>query len=532
MHKKLILALILFTLCMSGANARSDKKQQKLDNQQNGTSVGNDSAPCVSWISPLVKPRAVLLCIHGLGLYSGSYANFGRRLSRLGISVYAIDVRGFGSWMKNGGHEQVDFNACLNDVKTALISIRAANPGLPVFLLGESMGGAIALRAAALYPDLINGLISSVPAGERFKQKKTDLKVALEFLKGPNKQFDVGSSIVDQATNNPKLREDWANNPLDRMDLSPKELMQFQSFMNDNHDSAKKIVDLAVLMVEGNKDKLVKPEGTWELFNDIESEQKTFLAVPSEHLIYEEQQDKERIYDARIDRLTAAWIFSHMEEGANLPNYVASPAGRNPQLTGAVSKIVSGNYSQAESDLQTILQSEPFNGEAHYWLGVALFKSGDQAAAHREFVTSISLGNDSGHAKEANNYLLSMSSKNPVGESPNPVLAPENKLPRIPVRRADITQGTPTVLAFFAPWAEQCKQITPMFNQANSMFGRRLKLIKVNVDEQSSKALVKDFNVGPIPTFVFLTADGNRTKTTIGTSSFVDFAKNVSVLLP
>ena len=64
------------------------------------------------------------------------------------------------------------------------------------------------------------------------------------------------------------------------------------------------------------------------------------------------------------------------------------------------------------------------------------------------------------------------------------------------------------------------------------MFGRRLKLIKVNVDEQSSKALVKDFNVGPIPTFVFLTADGNRTKTTIGTSSFVDFAKNVSVLLP
>ncbi len=532
MHKKLILAL-LFTLCVTGANARSDKKQQELDNQQAGTSVNNDSAPCVSWISPLVKPRAVLLCIHGLGLYSGSYANFGRHLSRLGIAVYAIDVRGFGSWMKNGGHEQVDFNACLNDVKTALTSIRAANPGLPVFLLGESMGGAIALRAAALYPDLMNGLISSVPAGERFKQKKTDLKVALQFLKGPNKQFDVGSSIVDQATVNPKLREDWAKNPLDRMDLSPKELMQFQSFMNDNHDSAKKIVDLAVLMVEGNKDKLVKPEGTWELFNEIESEQKTFLAVPSEHLIYEEQQDKERIYDARIDRLTAAWILSHMEEVANQPNYMNSPATRNKEITGAVSKLVTGNYSQAESDLRTILQSEPFNGEAHYWLGVALYKLGDTAAAQREFVTSISLGNDSGHAKEANNYLLSMSSNTPNAYSPSPkILAPESEKQKIPIRRPDITQGTPAVLAFFAPWAEQCKQITPMFNQAGSIFGGKLKLIRINVDDQHSKALVKDFKVGPIPTFIFLTADGNVAKTTIGSSNFIDFAKNVSAILP
>jgi len=473
-----------------------------------------------------MKPKALLLCIHGLGLYSGSYANFGKHLARLGISVYAIDVRGFGSWMRNGGHEQVDFDGCLRDVKTTLNSIRAANPGIPVFLLGESMGGAIALRAASMYPDLINGLISAVPSGDRFKQKKTNLKVALQFLKGPNKQFDVGTSVVDQATKNPKLRKDWADNPLDRMDLSPKELIQFQSFMNDNHDSAKNITTVPVLMVEGNNDKLVKPEGTWELFNDIECEQKSFLAVPSEHLIYEEQQDKERVYDRRIDRLTAAWIFCHIED---LEVKAAAKEIHNSNLSSAISMIATGNFSEAQPELQKILEREPFNGEAHYWLGIALYKSGNVIPAQREFATCISLGNDQGHLKDANNYLMAIKGKDfslPVSTSGDPSSS------STPINRADITEGVPTVMAFYAPWAEQCKDIAPMFDQAHSRFGNRLKLIQINIDDQNSKNLVSQFKIGPIPTFVFLTADGNVAKTRIGMSSFLDFAKNITTILP
>ncbi len=472
-----------------------------------------------------MKPKALLLCIHGLGLYSGSYTNFGKHLSRLGISVYAIDVRGFGSWMRNGGHDQVDFDGCLNDVKTTLLSIRAANPGLPMFLLGESMGGAIALRATSMYPDLINGLISSVPSGDRFKQKKTDLKVAMQFLKGANKQFDVGTAIVDQATQNPKLRKDWAGNPLDRMELSPKELIQFQSFMNDNHDSAKKITTVPVLMVEGNKDKLVKPEGTWELFNDIECEQKSFLAVPSEHLIFEEQQDKERIYDRRINSLAAAWIFCHTIDSETKR---AATDIHNDNLSGAINSIAAGNYAEAQPELQKILEREPFNGEAHYWLGVALYKSANVTTAQREFDTCISLGNDQVHLKDANNYLMAMKGK----DFSLPAITAGDAGSSASINRSDITAGTPTILAFYAPWAEQCKDISPMFDQAHARFGDRLKLIQVNIDDPNNKNLVSQFNIGPIPTFVFLTAEGNVAKTRIGMSSFLDFAKNITTIMP
>src|SRR5215475_6538644 len=72
----------------------------------------SNNAPCISWVNPLIRPRVALLCVHGLGLYSGSYQDFGTRASKRGVAVYAIDVRGFGSWMKAEGHQQIDFNSC------------------------------------------------------------------------------------------------------------------------------------------------------------------------------------------------------------------------------------------------------------------------------------------------------------------------------------------------------------------------------------------------------------------------------------
>ena len=143
---------------------RRDKQDSALESSGATLNPGTNIAPCISWTNPIVKPRVVLLCIHGLGLYSGSYKDFGMIMSRRGIAVYAIDVRGFGSWMKSGGKEEVDFTGCLSDIASAILSIRAAMPGLPFFLLGESMGGAIALRFASEHPEMIDGLISSVPA--------------------------------------------------------------------------------------------------------------------------------------------------------------------------------------------------------------------------------------------------------------------------------------------------------------------------------------------------------------------------------
>jgi acylglycerol lipase len=264
-------------------------------------------APCRSWTDPSERPIAVLLCIHGLGLQSNSYEYFGTEQSKRGLAVYAIDVRGFGEWMNAGGKVKVDFNKCLEDVRATLLTIRAANPGLPVYVLGESMGGAIALRAASMYPDLIDGLISAVPAGERFKQEKTSAKVFLNLLSGRN-IMDVGGDVVNQATQNAKLKAQWKGDPLARLNLGPDELIQFQDFMNFNHDAARKVTDMPVLILQSNGDQLVKPEGTWQLFNDIGSKDKSFFGVPGEHLIFEEAQTQETGPRDQNFRIISSWL--------------------------------------------------------------------------------------------------------------------------------------------------------------------------------------------------------------------------------
>jgi acylglycerol lipase len=265
------------------------------------------NAPCLRWGGSDAPPQAVILCIHGLGLHNASYADFGKRMAKLGYVVYAVDMRGFGSFKDAEGKDHVDFDSCLNDIKSTLKVLHHAHSGLPVFLLGESMGGAIALHATALYPDLIDGLVSSVPAGQRFKQAKSSLNVALHLLE-PNKEFDVGTGVINQATVKPELREAWGNDPLNRMNLSPMELIAFQRFMNQNHEFAPLIKDRPVLFVQGCKDKLVKPEGTVELFNELGTKDRRIELIENgEHLIFEENQ----FSDAAIDALDN-WMATHL----------------------------------------------------------------------------------------------------------------------------------------------------------------------------------------------------------------------------
>jgi len=266
------------------------------------------NAPCLRWIDSTMPPQAVILCIHGLGLHNGSYEDFGKRMSRLGYAVYAVDMRGFGSYKDADGKKQVDFDGCLSDIKSTLKVLHRAHANLPLFLLGESMGGAIALRATALYPDLVDGLISSVPSGERFKQGRSSLSVAMHLLEGPNKSFDVGTGVINQATVKPELKEAWANDPLNRMNLSPVELITFQKFMNQNHDIAPLIKDKPVLFVQGCNDKLVKPEGTVELFNELGTKDRKIQMIENgEHLIFEENQ----FSDAAIESLDN-WIATRL----------------------------------------------------------------------------------------------------------------------------------------------------------------------------------------------------------------------------
>jgi alpha-beta hydrolase superfamily lysophospholipase len=259
--------------------------------------------PYRSWI-PKEKPRQVLLCVHGLGFSSKSFSAFGRVMAKRGLAVYAMDVRGFGEWMNRKGEKTVDFEACMNDVEAALRTLRKAYPGVPIYLVGESMGGAIALRATSRYSPLVDGLISSVPSSDRYAKLSSELIVGAHYLTNKDKPMDITPEVVDKVTTDETLKAKWEAEPTNRMKLSPRELKDFSTFMKGNTDAAVLVEKQPVLMLAGFKDKLVKPEGTIELFNDLSTQDKLLMVVgDGEHLLLEENQ-----LTKQISQLIFDWI--------------------------------------------------------------------------------------------------------------------------------------------------------------------------------------------------------------------------------
>ncbi len=264
--------------------------------------------PCRAWTPKNVQPKAVLLCVHGLGLNSASYTEFAKQMVKEGIGVFAVDVRGFGTWMQLKGEQKCDFESCIADVQQALKVLHTVYPNKPIFVLGESMGGAIAMRVTADHPELVDGLISCVPSGDRFHKTKNQLRVALHLitLRG-NKDIDVGSGVIEDATDDMSQRTKWKEDPLNRLKLSSKELMHFQKFMNENHETAKRITDTPVLFVVGLEDKLVKPKGTMELYEEVAAEDKKMATIKNaEHLVFENHQ-----ISSELKGLLIYWLLTH-----------------------------------------------------------------------------------------------------------------------------------------------------------------------------------------------------------------------------
>ncbi|HEX7971443.1 MAG TPA: alpha/beta fold hydrolase, partial [Thiobacillus sp.] len=118
--------------------------------------VASDGAvlPLSVW-QPHGAPRAVVLALHGFGDYRQAFAEVGPFLAERGIATYAYDQRGFGATAQRGiwpGSARL-----VDDARTVAALLRQRHPGLPLYLLGESMGGAVAMSLLADTPDAADG---------------------------------------------------------------------------------------------------------------------------------------------------------------------------------------------------------------------------------------------------------------------------------------------------------------------------------------------------------------------------------------
>ncbi len=119
--------------------------------------------PLRQWQPSSGRPWAAAVALHGFNDYGMAFSEVGSELAERGIVVYAYDQRGFGqSPGRSYWHGSASMIA---DYRTAAALIRARHPGIPVFAIGESMGGAVVLAAQAGTPKPeVDGIVLIAPA--------------------------------------------------------------------------------------------------------------------------------------------------------------------------------------------------------------------------------------------------------------------------------------------------------------------------------------------------------------------------------
>ncbi len=161
------------------------------------------AALCVRVWQPEAEPKAVLLILHGLAEHGARYERTARDLGRLGLAVYVHDHRGHGSttaldaplrrFASRDGVRKV-----IRDCHAVREYAARAHPGLPVFVLGHSLGGAISLHYARRFGGGLSGCLVW-NSGTRFDWQAR-LGVAALRMEKMLKGSDVASQLFARAT--------------------------------------------------------------------------------------------------------------------------------------------------------------------------------------------------------------------------------------------------------------------------------------------------------------------------------------------
>jgi len=117
-----------------------------------------------AWI-PVAGPKAVVMLAHGMAEHSGRYARLGAALSAAGFALYAPDQRGHGRTAAHGvlGHYADDngWGKVVGDLASLSRTIEVRHPGLPIFLLGHSMGSYVAQAYLLQHSRTLQGAVLS-----------------------------------------------------------------------------------------------------------------------------------------------------------------------------------------------------------------------------------------------------------------------------------------------------------------------------------------------------------------------------------
>jgi alpha-beta hydrolase superfamily lysophospholipase len=221
---------------------------------------------------PAGKPRGAVVLVHGFNAHSAYYGWAAEQLNAKGLSAYALDLRGRGR--SDGERFYVQkFDDYVNDVATFVTMVKAAEPGLPVFMLGHSAGGVVATVYALDHQQELAGLIS-----ESFAHEVPAPDFALAVFKGLSHVAPHAHVVHlknEIFSRDPKAVAAMDADPLIAHETQPTQTMAEMVRADERLKKEFSRITLPVLILHGTADKATKPSGSKKFFENAGAKDKT-----------------------------------------------------------------------------------------------------------------------------------------------------------------------------------------------------------------------------------------------------------------
>jgi alpha-beta hydrolase superfamily lysophospholipase len=216
---------------------------------------------------PDTPPRAVIPAVHGLGEHSGRYLNVVNRLAPHGYSLYGFDLRGHGRSAGQRGYINA-WEEYREDVRAFLHLVSAQAPGYPLFLLGHSLGGLIALEYVLHFPERLKGMIASSPALAP-PNLPPILLILSRILSRIWPTFSINTRLdASTISRDPAVVKAYVDDPLVHGLGTPRLATEAAAATEWTQAHAADL-RLPLLLLYGSADKLVPPEGSCVFFEKV-----------------------------------------------------------------------------------------------------------------------------------------------------------------------------------------------------------------------------------------------------------------------